>query len=455
VRVGGISLPQGSGRKNFSWRPGSFYKLAIAILIVSIFAGNGQAGLFNNKKNPSPPARKSVESDNLSPIIKQLVRELEYSDKTAEDFVAAVNGWKNKKANQLFAAQRQKLYQVRENYRQGTTNIADVAKVEQDLAAEIAWLIGNEITCADEEFELTNVLKNKKANCLGCLQLFYILGNSISLSVIPINAVELRTPGSLPMGTAHVSCMVSLSDGRTIMLNPMPNGFVSSPFIIEKEFTKIENYWELKDKDNSLDIYRKIQILDKNGLIAYIYSNRGNVYASGGQLDQSICNYNRALELDPNLAEAYNNRGITYCNFDKPEQAVADCTKAIELNLNYAQAYNNRGIAYGKLGRLDMAIRDYDKSIELNPKFAEAYNNRANAYVKSNQFDQAISDYTRAIKNNSNFAKAYGNRAITYALLKKTQEARKDFLKAIELNPDLKNQITVLAANFKLDSKFN
>jgi regulator of sirC expression with transglutaminase-like and TPR domain len=339
----------------------------------------------------------------------------------AEDFIAMVNSWQNKKADSIFAVQSQKLRQVRDDYKQGNNKIADIVKVEQTSVADIAWLIENKIIGDGEEFELAGVIKNKKANCLGCSQLFYILASSIGLSVTPINVVELQSPGPLPVGAAHVSCIVSLSDGRIVMLNPMPDGFVSAPFILENEFTKIENYWQLKDKDNPLDIYRKIQLLDKNGLIAYIYSNRGLVYASASQFDQSICDYNRAIELNPGFAEAY----------------------------------NNRGIAYVKSGQLSMAICDYDKSIELNPNFAEAYNNRANAYVKSGQFNQAVSDYTTAIKNNLNLAEAYGNRAITYALLKKPQQAKKDLLKAVELNPNLKGQITVLSERFNLDPQLN
>jgi Flp pilus assembly protein TadD len=452
VGVEGISISQGCGRKIFCWWPDHFYKLVIAALVVSIFAGKGWAGLFNDKKHFEPHAYNSVESENLSQSIKQLVRELEYSDEVAEDFVTMIDSWQNKKANPLFAVQRQKLRQVREHYKQGSIKIADVVKVEKSIVSEIAWLIENKLGCSDEDFELADVIKNKQASCLGSTQLFYILGSSIGLSVIPINVVELQSPGPLPTGTAHVSCMVGLSDGRTIMLNPVAGGFVSEPFIMEEKFTKIGNYWQLKNKDNPLDIYRKIQLLDRDGLIAYIYSNRGNVYASAGQFNQSISDYTVAIKLNPNFAEAYNNRGVAYRNLGEPNQAVADYTKAIELNPGYAEAYNNRGIAYDKLGQPERGICDYDKSIELNPNLAEAYNNRANAYVKLGQFDRAISDYTRAIKNNSNLAEAYGNRAVTYALMGKPKGARKDLLKAIKINPGLKPKIIALSERFKLDS---
>ena len=41
--------------------------------------------------------------------------------------------------------------------------------------------------------------------------------------------------------------------------------------------------------------------------------------------------YNRAIELDPDLAEAYSNRGHTYHDLGDYEQAIADYNRAIEL----------------------------------------------------------------------------------------------------------------------------
>ncbi len=432
--VEGASILQGGCKRILNGQKSSFYKLLIAILLVTIFAGKGQARLFDKNNH----TYNQNESEKLSRRIRQAVCELEYSENIAEDFAAMFNGRQNKNSNPFLADQRQKLHQIREYYSQGGIKLANVAEVEQNIAEDIAFWIEYKIDYAEEDFELSDVIKNKQANCLGFTQLFYVLCNSVGLSVIPINVVELQSTGPLPTGTAHMACMVDLSDGRTIMLNLVPGGFVSEPFVTEEKFTKFGNYLKLIDKYNPLEIFRRIQPLDRDGLIAYIYINRGYVNASGGQFEQAITNYSRAIELNPNSAEAYNNRGIAYRNLDKLQQSVADYTKAVELNPNYAEAYNNRGIAYSKLGQLYLAICDYNESIELNPQFAEAYNNRANAYTKLGQLERAISDYTKAIKNNSYLAKAYGNRAVTYALLGEKKTARKDLLKAIKLNPDLK-----------------
>ena len=52
----------------------------------------------------------------------------------------------------------------------------------------------------------------------------------------------------------------------------------------------------------------------------------------------AIVDYDRALELDPNLAEAYYNRGLTHIFLGNNQQGVEDLSKAGELGLY--SAYN-------------------------------------------------------------------------------------------------------------------
>ncbi len=76
----------------------------------------------------------------------------------------------------------------------------------------------------------------------------------------------------------------------------------------------------------------------------------------------------------------YFNRGIAKSKQNKLEESIRDYNKAIELNPNYINAYFNRGVVYGKQKKIVDAIRDYTKAIELNPNYTNAYINRGNAY---------------------------------------------------------------------------
>lgn len=70
-----------------------------------------------------------------------------------------------------------------------------------------------------------------------------------------------------------------------------------------------------------------------NPLCAYLYYDRGNVYASLKDYARAIEDYDRALGLDANLAEAYYNRGLTRLLTDSVADGVADMSKAGELGL--------------------------------------------------------------------------------------------------------------------------
>jgi len=461
-------------------------------LIIVIFVGNLQqlyAAIPNEPAKISASA--STETQELSQRIKQLVKELEYSDKVAEDFVEMVMGWKDPQGEPVLVAWKQKLNEARQDYKQGKSSKDQLAKVEEIIARELSQKIRKEVRLdfSEKFFDLADVIKNKQAQCLSYSQLVYILGNFIGLSVKAINVVELMT-GKLSI-MSHVACIVGLTDNKLTMVDlaELKQAMISKPFELEREFKKIGDYWELKDRDNPLGVHRRIQILDTNGVIANVCNNRGFAYTNLGQFNQAISEYNKAIELNPKLAEAYNNRGIAYdklgqhtramSDYNKaielnPKDAMAynnrgtaytqlgeytkalsDFTKAIEFNPKLAEAYNNRGFAYTNLGQFNQAISDYNKAIELNPKLAEAYNNRGGAYINLGQFNQAISDSNKAIELNPKDAMAYYIRGLAYCGLGKSEEAKKNLLKAVELNPALKAIVKRISEQFKLNIRLD
>jgi tetratricopeptide (TPR) repeat protein len=406
-------------------------------LLIGIFVGNVQhvcAAIPNEPVKIS--ATSSTETEELSKRINQLVKELEYSDKVAEDFNDMVISWKDAQGEPVLVAWKQGLNQARQDYKKAKISKPQLAKLEENIVKELSQRIQKEIT-ADfslKFFDLADVIKHKQAQCLGYSQLLYITGNSVGLSVQAIEVVELTTGLLLPEA-GHIASIVTLTDGRTRMVDLAPNGFISKPFLMEEEFAKAGNYWELKDKTNALGIHRRIQILDANGLIGSIYTNRGAFYAKLGQHTQAISHFTKAIELNPKYAKAYSNRGAAYTKLGQHTQAISDYSHAIELDPKFAQAYYNRGVAYVKLGQLPQAISDYTKAIELNPKYADAYCNRGVTYRKLGQLPQAMSDYTKAIELNPKDAEAYYNRGVAYVKLGQLPQAISDYNKAIELNP--------------------
>ena len=122
-------------------------------------------------------------------------------------------------------------------------------------------------------------------------------------------------------------------------------------------------------------------------------------------------------------------------------QAIVDYNKAIEINPEIAGFYSNRGNAYQSQGKLDQAIVDYSKAMELNPNDNATYYNRGLAYYGIEQYGKSLADYTNATNNNP------------------SKEAYEDFIKHIPMKQasdtgNVRNAILQLfAEKLNLDKK--
>jgi len=176
---------------------------------------------------------------------------------------------------------------------------------------------------------------------------------------------------------------------------------------------------------------------------ASYYFAKGSSYFDKGDYKNSVANYNKAIELDPNDFVSYNNRGLSYIGLGDYDQGISDCNKAIELNPNYANAYINRGIGYGFKGDYDQAISDFNKAIALDPNDSYSFYNRALTYNNLGNYEYALADYDKAIELNPKYIEAYVNRGLLHESLGHISDATKDFEKILEIStdPDLQQQV--------------
>ncbi len=274
-------------------------------------------------------------------------------------------------------------------------------EAQKSLAARIVCLVQDRVSPDQTTFDLTDVAGKGRANCLGYTQLYYILGKSAGLQVTPVGVLESRKPGQFPSGYRHVCCLVTLSDGSTVLVNAAPPVFVSPPFVFDEVYLRSGSYHKLRNPDNPLGLYRRIQLLDDRGLAAHVDNSRGTALLAQNRLDEALTRF---------------------------EQAVAG-------NAMFAEAWNNRAIARSRRGDLDEALSLYNRALEIDGDYAEAYYNRANAYSKLGEYEKAIQDYSVAIGLSPRMDQAYVNRALCYASIGQRAAAQRDLAAAAKLNP--------------------
>jgi len=107
------------------------------------------------------------------------------------------------------------------------------------------------------------------------------------------------------------------------------------------------------------------------------HNNLGNVLKEQGKLDDAIQSYQRALSLNPDLAEAHNNLGNVLKEQGKLDDAIQSYQRALSINPDYAKAHNNLGNTFQDLGRLDEALERYAQALSIKPdEFSYAFNAR-------------------------------------------------------------------------------
>lgn len=180
--------------------------------------------------------------------------------------------------------------------------------------------------------------------------------------------------------------------------------------------------------------YNKAIELDPKNSLAY--NNRGLIYDQQGDYPHAISDFSKAIELVPTHFAAFTNRGVVYYRQGNYQQAMADYNQALELNPQNATAYYNRGLTYAAQGDLPQAIADYTKALELTPQDGDIYYNRAEAYANQDDYEQAIRDYTKVLELEPRAADAANNRGDVYAAQGNYQQALADYTKAVEFDPN-------------------
>lgn len=138
--------------------------------------------------------------------------------------------------------------------------------------------------------------------------------------------------------------------------------------------------------------------------------NHANILGRLGKAKEAIIIYNQLIHeaywksnnsdsspnvIDDNFNQStntilLNNLGFELCKIKEYEKAILYFNRAIEVDKEMAFAYNNRGLAFTKLGQLDRAREDIEHSLRLHPNNSYAYKNKALYLLKKEKTKEAL-----------------------------------------------------------------
>jgi arylsulfatase A-like enzyme/Flp pilus assembly protein TadD len=157
-------------------------------------------------------------------------------------------------------------------------------------------------------------------------------------------------------------------------LTVMETGYKNNP----EKYRIISNYGFLLVKQGRLDkgiefLQKALGIMDND---PEVWTHLGIAFTEKGEFQKALEHYGKALSLDGTNALIYNNLGfLHFTRFIKTKmredhaRAVETFQRAVELDPQLASAYNGLGGAYKISGQLDEAIAAWEKSLELNPDY--------------------------------------------------------------------------------------
>ena len=148
------------------------------------------------------------------------------------------------------------------------------------------------------------------------------------------------------------------------------------------------------------------------------YANRGSYRGKAGQLEEALPDLQKAVAINPQLANAYESLGNAYGAQGQFQQSLDAFSQAIAINDQKPNYYLNRAISKAQLGRVEEAVADFDQALNLGPNAVQRANiltNRGVLYMTQSQWPQAESDCLEALSLLPNQATACNCLARVYA----------------------------------------
>ncbi len=140
----------------------------------------------------------------------------------------------------------------------------------------------------------------------------------------------------------------------------------------------------------------------------------GSVNQLLGNARDSLANYQRVLELDPNHVATLNNVGVALQALGMAREAAASLRIALRLKPDYAEAHSNLGNSLKDQGDLEAAIACYHRAIAIDPNYFDAYNNLGNGLRAQGHLAESVQCYEKALELKPGNPEMHLNRALAW-----------------------------------------
>lgn len=253
--------------------------------------------------------------------------------------------------------------------------------------------------------------------------------------------------GNIQKQSDQLSLEVSLRDGATgeSLWNERFDGSISDYFIIQGNL--VMKVASMLKAEVELEEEKRIKQIPTESIGAYDYYLRGRkgLDSHEKQGNQEAIEYlNKALELDPDFALAYAGLGEAYLQrvhrhgsaMTWLDSSVEMAEKAIALNPNLAEAHSTLSLVYYLKSWFSQALLQDRKAVAINPNLPSAIYGLGYDYLVLGDLAETLRWLRKAVKLDPRDAENHQQIGQILMTLGKTAQAERWFLKSLELQPD-------------------
>jgi tetratricopeptide (TPR) repeat protein len=177
--------------------------------------------------------------------------------------------------------------------------------------------------------------------------------------------------------------------------------------------------------DEALAIYSRVVglALRDQKTLAMANTKIGSVYLAQRKLDPALASFQRAIALNPGLAEAHNYYGEVMGEQKQFPRALELFNKAISLDPSLLRARYNMGITYARMGNLKYSEFVFRGLVKNFPTYSLGYDGLAVTLARSGRAREAIPFHEKAISILPGEPTFYYNLGLSYLMLGDTTKA--------------------------------
>ena len=162
-----------------------------------------------------------------------------------------------------------------------------------------------------------------------------------------------------------------------------------------------------------------------------------------GDLIGAALRYEEVIQDQPDFTDAINNLvtvrnelGDQLLNGGQIEEALLNYRRALELASNNAGTFNNIGRALLATGKIEEAIGNFNDALKLDPVNPNYHFNLALALSGLGEFEQSIGHFKKTARDRKDWPNAHFGLATSLSRIGRHDEAILSFRKGLALQPD-------------------